>query len=494
MNRSIHLFPAMLTVLLMTAAVVSCGGDNSSAASSDTLPAGSSAVADTETLVNWTAAGIEAVDFGGETFTVLAEDIANYDYAWYRVAPEETDGEVLNDAMVRRNQTIESVFNIDITEARSAAIQADLRKAVTSGDTTYDTCLDNVMRTFALAQEGLLFNWYELPHINLSAQWWDQSVIEQLTYKDQLYFCIGDISPVTNVRVYSLVFNKDLCRELGIEMPYEYVLNGTWTMDVFNQYITDVNRDMNGDGVMDYDDRWGYFSQDGNSFMMYFAGGGKVVSFDSSGNMVLTMNESRNVDLAVKALEISIDESKTLMADQYVKDHGGLWSEASSWFASGGALMRSSVFEPVPRDYRSMETDFGVLPYPKMDESQDTYYTPAEETSRMFVVPKTADPEFVGMILEVMAAESVSTVSPAFYDVCLEGKSVRDEESAEILDIIFANKVFDYGLVADVAGFKTLLRNLETKDSTDVVSAFTKATKKAEAAIQKIADNLASVE
>ena len=112
----------------------------------------------------------------------------------------------------------------------------------------------------------------------------------------------------------------------------------------------------------------------------------------------------------------------------------------------------------------------------------------------MFVVPKTADPEFVGMILEVMAAESVSTVSPAFYDVCLEGKSVRDEESAEILDIIFANKVFDYGLVADVAGFKTLLRNLETKDSTDVVSAFATATKKAEAAIQKIADNLASVE
>ena len=329
---------------------------------------------------------------------------------------------------------------------------------------------------------------------NLSAQWWDQSVIEQLTYKDQLYFCIGDISPVTNVRVYSLVFNKDLCRELGIDMPYQYVLDGTWTMDVFNRYITDVNRDMNGDGVMDYDDRWGYFSQDGNSFMMYFAGGGKVVSFDDSGDMILTMNEARNVDLAIRALEISIDETKTLMADQYVKDNGNLWSAASSWFASGGALMRSSVFEPVPRDYRSMETDFGVLPYPKMDESQDTYYTPAEETSRMFVVPRTADPGFVGMILEVMAAESVSTVSPAFYDVCLEGKSVRDEESAEILDIIFANKVFDYGLVADVAGFKTLLRNLETKESTDVVSAFATATKKAETAIKKIADNLASVE
>jgi len=245
---------------------------------------------------------------------------------------------------------------------------------------------------------------------------------------------------------------------------------------------------------MDYEDRWGYFSQDGNSFMMYFAGGGRVVEINDNSEMELVMVDDRNINLAIKALEISIDDTKTLMADQYVKEHNNQWPAASAWFAAGGALMRSSVFEPVPRDYRSMDTDFGVLPYPKLDDAQKTYYTPAEETSRMFAVPTTADADFSGMMLEVLAAQSVSTVSPAFYDVCLEGKSVRDNESAEILDIIFANKRFDYGLVADVAGFKTMMRNLEAKDSTDVASTFEKSVKKAEIAMKKISEKFDGLE
>ena len=141
-----------------------------------------------------------------------------------------------------------------------------------------------------------------------------------------------------------------------------------------------------------------------------------------------------------------------------------------------------------------MEDDFGFIPYPKLDENQDTYYTLAEETSIMCVVPTTADLDFTGTMLEVLAAESVSTVSPAFYDVCLQGKSVRDEESAAVLDILFANKVFDYGLIGDVAGFKNMMVSLEKKQSTDVASAFASATKKAETTIEKITEKLADLD
>ncbi|MBQ8578356.1 MAG: extracellular solute-binding protein [Clostridia bacterium] len=482
---------AALSVLLVLCAV-SCGGGEGSTTAETTasVSADTTAAPVTEEKIDWSSAGIEAVDYGGKTFTVITEDIANYHYAWYRVAPDETDGEVLNDALVQRNQKIEETFNVDIIEIMSTGVTTDFRNAVTAGDASYDATLNCITHLFSMAQNGLLVNWYDLPNVNLDAQWWDQSVVSQLTVQDKLFFCTGDISPATNVRVYSLVFNKDLCRELGLDLPYDAVLNGKWTLDLFYQYIQDVNRDVNGDSVMDYEDRWGYFSQNGNSFMMYFAAGGKVVEIDDSGKMVLTMNSNSNIELATKALEISIDDNTTLMADDYVTQNGGLWSAASSWFAAGGSLMRSSVFEPVPRDYRSMDTDFGVLPYPKFDESQETYYTLAEEFSRMLAVPVTADTEFVGTMLEVLAAESVSTVSPAFYDVCLEGKSVRDEESAAVLDILFANKVFDYGLVADVAGFRSMMINLEKKDSTDVASSFASATKKAETSMKKITEAL----
>ena len=37
------------------------------------------------------------------------------------------------------------------------------------------------------------------------------------------------------------------------------------------------------------------------------------------------------------------------------------------------------------------------------------------------------------------------TLTPAYYDITLQGKAVRDEESADMLDIIFASRIFDLG-------------------------------------------------
>ena len=227
--------------------------------------------------------------------------------------------------------------------------------------------------------------------------------------------------------------------------------------------------------------------------MMYFAGGGRVVEKDANGELSIAFNTERNIELATKGLEIAIDESKTLMANQYVTDHNNDWAAATSWFAAGGSLFRSSVLEPIPRDLRSLDVNFGIVPFPKLDENQDQYYTLAEEYSRVFSVPVTADAECSSLILEALSAESVSTVTPAFYDVVLDGKAVRDEESKEMLDIIFANKVFDIGFLGNVANFKTMMQNLEKQDSTNVTSQFASVLSSAEAALEKICENFDSL-
>ena len=156
--------------------------------------------------------------------------------------------------------------------------------------------------------------------------------------------------------------------------------------------------------------------------------------------------------------------------------------------------MRSSVSEPVPRDYRSMDTDFGVLPYPKLDENQDKYYTMAEELSIMLTVPVTADAEFSSLILEAMAIESVNTVSPAFYDVCLNGKIVRDEESKEMLDILFENKVFDIGLVTGIGSFKSTMTSMEAADDTGVASKYASLLSSAEEQLKNITEKFEALD
>lgn len=84
-----------------------------------------------------------------------------------------------------------------------------------------------------------------------------------------------------------------------------------------------------------------------------------------------------------------------------------------------------------------------------------------------------------------MAAQSAGTVKPAFYDVCLDGKYVRDEESQKTIDLIFDNKVFDIGNLLGLGGFTGKLTALEKAKQTDVASAFATISDKAQASLDK---------
>ena len=492
--KSLQKAAALLLLSAMALAAGSCGETTAAPAegNKDTPnpqnTATEAVTEETEPVVNWESANLPVKDFGGEEILMMNITVADPAYAWFVNTPESLTGEVLNDALYNRNQKIAEIYNVKFASLYSDSPQTEINKAVTAGDNAYDLGFTSLSQIYSIAQNGVLANWYDLPHVDLGRDWWDQTVISQLSYHEKLYACTGDISPAANTRTFVFVFNKDLCRELDLEMPYQTVLDGKWTLDKLREYVTNVNMDLNGDGVMDYSDRWGFFSEDGNSYMTFAAGGGTVVELDNAGNYKLTFNTERNIQLATKALELMTDSSLTLKANKLVNDNGGNWTAASQWFAQGNALMRSTSFEPIPRDYRSMNADFGVLPYPKFDESQKEYSAMADNVSaRMYCVPATSDKEMIGLILESLAAESVSTVTPAYYDVCLTGKTVRDTESAAMLDIIFASKHFDIGMVLDFGGFRTSMTSQESKASSDVASTFAKIESKAQKALDKYA-------
>jgi hypothetical protein len=104
---------------------------------------------------------------------------------------------------------------------------------------------------------------------------------------------------------------------------------------------------------------------------------------------------------------------------------------------------------------RGMETDFGILPLPKLDAAQPDYITHMNpHTGAGIVIPRTAaDLERTGMILEDLSAESRYTLQPAYYELNLQGKFMRDEESREMLDIILANTAYDIGYIYDFGNF-----------------------------------------
>ena len=138
---------------------------------------------------------------------------------------------------------------------------------------------------------------------------------------------------------------------------------------------------------------------------------------------------------------------------------------------------------------RGMETDFGIIPLPKLDKTQQRYITPMNpHTGRGLSVLVTAqDLERTGMILEDLCAESRYTLQPAYYEINLLGKYARDEESRDMLDIILSNTAHDIGYVYNFGGFAgdTLLRHAQNKKS-DYASAFDKAETKMVKDIEKV--------
>ena len=491
MNKLHSKRTSLILAFILIASMYSCG---EAATDPTETTSGDTGTTSAETTVfNLESSGIEIKDFGGREFTVLTNNVDNHAHTWRMIDPDEINGENLNDAMYNRNKKIEEKYNVEISSVYSGSVGGDINKSITAGDNDYAVAFGSINSLYPLAQEGKFLNYYDLADITLDADYWDQSLIEGLTYKDSLYVLTGDISPALNSRVYTMVFNKDLCGDLKLELPYQYVLDGSWTLDRFNKYISDVNTDLNGDSEMNYEDRWGFFSQDGCSWMMYFAGGGQVTSKSKSGEYEIAFNTERNVRLATEALQISIDKSKTLMANPYVAENGNSWAAATSWFSGGGALFRSSVLEPIPRDLRTLDVNFGIVPFPKLDENQERYYTLPEEYSLVFSIPVTADSDFVPLIMEALAVESVSTVSPAFYDVCLNGKVVRDEESKAMLDIIFASKSFDIGYFSNIASFRSMLTNLEKSGSTDVASSYASALSSAKTQLEEICEDFDSL-
>ena len=66
----------------------------------------------------------------------------------------------------------------------------------------------------------------------------------------------------------------------------------------------------------------------------------------------------------------------------------------------------------------------------------------------MTMMPITnTDFEGTGILLDALSKASREDVVPVYRETVLESKYARDEDTLEMLDIIFDNRVFDFGYV-----------------------------------------------
>jgi hypothetical protein len=102
--------------------------------------------------------------------------------------------------------------------------------------------------------------------------------------------------------------------------------------------------------------------------------------------------------------------------------------------------------------------------------------------SSVMTVPTTnTDLERTGIMLEAMAAESMYTLTPAFYDITLATKALRDAESEETLSMILASRAYDIGEIYDWGGTSAIFYS----DSREFASAYARIEQAVETAMEK---------
>ena len=91
---------------------------------------------------------------------------------------------------------------------------------------------------------------------------------------------------------------------------------------------------------------------------------------------------------------------------------------------------------------RDLEFDYGIVPFPKYDENQPEYISYVTDQMQPISIPVTvSDTELVGAVLENMAAESYMRVRENYFQNLVESKYLRDNESVEILRMLFAGDI-----------------------------------------------------
>lgn len=459
-------------LLLLCAGLISCADTadtpiETSAETAATLP--ETTAAETEFLYT---DDLGDITFGGAEFRIRTIENANV-HSYVDVAEES--GEVYDDALYKRNRKIEERFDIKITEMICEDKSAPVRTLIQSGDDAFDLGVLRCDDAMFFYTDGLTYSISDIPNLDLTKPYWTGKLNESLTIGGNQYVAIGDYDINVLDLTYALLFNKQMVADYDMESPYQLVGDGKWTMDAMLSMMSEVVSDINGDSVMDASDRWGFLSHSKQvSPNFWIAAGEMSILKDKDDVPYINMTSERFVNVWNKFFDITWDAetwfSKSIGDFDVPTDNIQIFSEGRSMFMDVSFFHIGTL--------RDMETDFGVLPYPKYDEAQSEYYSRVSYYWANIVPITNTKLDMTGAILEALNCESANYVVPAYYEIALKTKYSRDEESAAMLDLIFENRVVDLGDTVLCATIRDgFINQMFTKNNRDIISQVAKKEK-----------------
>jgi len=483
-RKSLKAISLMLCMMLLAGLVLtSCGSDTPSETTAADTVAEDTTAAETEKTVP-----IEKRDYDGYSFKALSVSSEAGSPTPDDIWVEAEIGDVLNDALYNRNRTVEEVMNVKITQAMKDVPRNGLDKfimpLILAGDPVYDIALI----TFAslntvLFAEGANTELGDIDTLNLDAEWWDQDSRSSFSIKGKEYTATGAISLRSSAALYGILFNTTLVKDYNLESPYKLIRDGSWTFEKMNKMMEAVKTDLNGDGQWDDNDRYGLIATN-NSFRYLLSGtGAEIVVMGSDG--VPELNTSEHLYNAVNT--VFPVASQRYLTQAYAAKTATL---VDFFFTDQALFFQGDIGNA--NKLRGMESDFGIIPAPKLDEAQDRYYCPlACSTATSLIVPTwNSDLDRTGYITDALGYYSMELVLPAFFESTLEAKAIRDDDSVEMLELMNSSKMFVINDIFNFGKSHSILTGLVTSGVNNFASQFASYENAINADIDKFIDSI----
>ena len=341
-----------------------------------------------------------------------------------------TKGGVVQEAIFERNQAVEQRLDVSINyiTTNSTGISAAVMTSVQSGYAEYDIMVDESSSAYVATLSPYFHDLNQLELLDLTRSYWSQSYNQAVSYQGKQFTATGSMLLSLYRGASVTVFNKALFHQANQAYLYDYVEDGSWTLEQQASLQT-----------LFYQDNacYGFASNSEEDINAYWSALSlDIFTQDEEGKPAYAVNKDRITDAVKSLLELYHNPTAPAYIDQ--PDSQSVTPGTVRMFAANRAAMVTTSMLWLENDnVQSMDAPYGVVPMPMLDCDQSEYRTPVDILRLTVVaVPASVTEErrfMVGAVLEAMGSAGHNVVRSVYLREMIPTDTPEAQRSARII-------------------------------------------------------------
>lgn len=369
----------------------------------------------------------------------------------FELDPSFNTVDVLATDIAQRNAAAQDILDVSFelkmipgTFVQKGQFQQAVRtNAQLNADEIYDAVFGPNYSLVPLMLEGYFQNLTDVDYLNLDNPWWNNNFIQECSYLEKLYMVEGELTLSMLDSAFVMFYDTQLYNNFNKsgDSVYDIVKEGDWTLEALKSIVKDVYSD-DGDGIRNTADIFGMvspaFACGRDGFPTAFEV--RIAWKDPEGKIASDFNSQRNVNIYETFYKF-LHENDGVFVNG---NNDGAREGCRNMFQNGQAMFITELLN-YANIIRTLDRDYGVLPLPKFDESQQNYATNSEAVHSQISISKGSSKiRETAALLEEMCFLTYRDVTLDYYST-VKYRNQREEEAVRMLDIILNSITSNFG-------------------------------------------------